>query len=118
MLVNSMIKASKDDQTTGQEILIANQEQIHFQKLVEIISAQLHVNSPRHFISILLLKCLLQWKWLAKKIDLSTEMLNFLRTETLDLNTFKQLDRTWNTPATDLKKTIENTAIWVSQHQV
>ncbi|WP_346764481.1 hypothetical protein [Acinetobacter sp. SA01] len=53
-----------------------------------------------------------------KKIDLSTEMLNFLRTETLDLNTFKQLERTWNIPATDLKKTIENTAIWVSQCQV
>lgn len=118
MLVNSMIKASKDDQTTGQEILIASQEQICFQKLVEIISAQLQVNCPRHFISIQLLKYLLQWKWLAKKIDLSTEMLNFLRTETLDLNTFKQLDRTWNIPAIDLKKTIENTAIWVSQCQV
>jgi hypothetical protein len=74
-----MIKASKDDQTTGQEILIASQEQICFQKLVEIISAQLQVNCPRHFISIQLLKYLLQWKWLAKKNRFINRNVKFLK---------------------------------------
>ena len=52
--------------------------------------------------------------WLAKKLDMSAEMLNFLRTERLDLEQFITLNQQWNIPTTDIKSKIGKTAAWVS----
>ncbi len=115
MLVNAMVHASKDPQTIGQEILVANPKQISLQTLVNMIAKSLQMNPPRHFISISLLKCILKWQWLAKKLDMSAEMLNFIRTEQLDLRTFNQLNQQWKIPPTELETTLQKTVEWVIQ---
>ena len=115
MLVNAMVHASKDPQTIRQEILVANPKQIPLQTLVNIIAKSLQMNPPCHFISLSLLKCILKWQWLAKKLDLSSEMLNFIRTEQLDLQTFNQLNQRWKIPQTELETTVQKTVEWVMQ---
>ncbi|TCB33833.1 NAD-dependent epimerase/dehydratase family protein [Acinetobacter sp. ANC 4910] len=114
MLVNAMLHASKDPHTLKQEILVANPKQIPFQILVKIIAQSLQINPPRHFISISFLKWILKWRWLANKLDMSPEMLNFLRIEQLDLSTFNQLNQQWKIPPTELKETMQKTVEWVT----
>lgn len=114
MLVNAMLHASKDPHTLKQEILVANPKQIPFQILVKIIAQSLQINPPRHFISISFLKWILKWRWLANKLDMSSEMLNFLRIEQLDLSTFNRLNQQWKIPPTELKETMQKTVEWVT----
>ena len=116
MLVDAILQAGKDAQTLRREILVANPEQLTFQALVGMIAKSLQVKPPHHFISISLLTCLLKWRWLAIKLDLSAEMLNFIRTEQIDLNRFKQLNQAWKIPPTDLQKTMQKTVEWVTHN--
>jgi len=114
LLVDAMLHASKDSQTIKQEILVASPEQLTFQALVGIIAKSLQVKPPRNFMSLSLLKFILKWNWLARKLDLSSEMLNFIRTEQIDLTLFNQLNQQWKIPTPELPKTIQKTVKWVS----
>lgn len=113
MLVNAIFHAGKDTQTLKQEILVANPEQLSLQTLVSIIANAIQVKAPHHFVSLYFLKWILKWHWLAKKLDMSGEMLNFIRTEQIDLSLFNQLNQKWEIPPTVLLETIERTAGWV-----
>ena len=115
MLVEAIIHAAQDPRTHQQEILVANPEQVFFPELIQMIAQHLQVKAPRHFISLKLLQPILKWQWLARKLDMSTEMLNFLRTEQLDLERFITLNQHWNIPNTDIKSKIAKTAAWVSR---
>lgn len=115
MLVDAIIHAAQDPNTLQQEILVANPEQVSFQELIQLISQQLHLKPPRHFISLKLLKQVLKWRWLAHKLDMSAEMLNFIRTEPLDLERFITLNQQWNIPNTDIESKVKKTVIWASQ---
>ncbi len=115
MLVDAIIYAAQDPCTHQQEILVANPEQVFFPELIQMIAQHLQVKAPRHFISLKLLQSILKWQWLARKLDMSTEMLNFLRTEQLDLNRFITLNQHWNIPNTDIRSKIVKTATWVSR---
>ena len=115
MLVNAMVHASEDPETVKQEILVANPQQISLQTLVQIVAQSLQINPPRHFISISFLTWLLKWQWLAKKLDMSPEMLNFIRTEQLDLGAFNRLNQQWKIPPTELKETMQKTVEWVTR---
>lgn len=116
MLVDAILQAGKDPQTVRNEILVANPEQLTFQALVGMIANSLQVKPPRHFIAISLLKCLLKWRWLARKLDMSAEMLNFLRTEQIDLYRFNQLNQVWKIAPTDLQTTMQKTVEWVTHN--
>lgn len=115
MLVDAIIQAAQDPSTHRLEILVANPEQVSFQELIQMIAEHLQVKAPCHFISLKLLQPILKWRWLAKKLDMSAEMLNFLRTERLDLEQFITLNQHWNIPNTDIKSKIGKTAAWVSR---
>ena len=117
MLVNAVIEASKNPQTIRQEILIANPKQISLQSLVEIIAKSLKTKPPHRFISISLLKYILKWQWLANKLGMSAEMLNFIRIEQFDLTTFNQLNQLWKIPPTELEATLQKTVEWVTQSE-
>ena len=82
--------------------------------MVGIIAKSLQVKPPRNFISLSLLKFILKSNWLARKLDLSSEMLNFIRTEQIDLTLFNQLNQQWKIPTPELPKTIQKTVKWVS----
>lgn len=115
MLVDAIVYAAKDSKTLRQEILVANPKQLTFQSLVEMTAQALHVNPPRYFVSISLLRYIFKWKWLAMKLDMSAEMLNFIRTEQIDLRLFNQLNEQWKIPPTELRTTMQQTVKWVMQ---
>lgn len=115
LLVDAILHSSRDFQTLKQEVLVANPEQLTFQALVGVIANTIQVKPPHYFISLSLLKFVLRWKWLATKLDMSAEMLNFIRTEQIDLTLFSKLNQQWKIPPTELSKTIEKTARWVTQ---
>lgn len=114
MLVNAICKASEDLMTINRDILIANPIQIPLHVLIQNAANSLNVKAPQYFVSLRILTLILKWKWFAKKLDLSVEMLNFIRTEQLNLEPFLKLNQKWEIPTTDLKQTIALTAQWVS----
>ncbi|MFW1642368.1 SDR family oxidoreductase [Acinetobacter guillouiae] len=119
MLVNAIFKASQDQLTIHQDILIANPTQISLQALIDNAAHRLNLKAPQYFVSLHILKLILRWKWLAQKLDLSAEMLNFIRTEQLNMDQFLTLNQKWQIPETNLKQTIALTAEWVDQnHQI
>jgi hypothetical protein len=61
---------------------------------------------------------ILKWKWLAQKLDLSAEMLNFIRTEQLNMDQFLTLNQKWQIPETNLKQSIALTVEWDQNHQI
>ncbi|MFW1735228.1 SDR family oxidoreductase [Acinetobacter sp. ULE_I001] len=116
MLVNAICNASQDQLTIYQDILIANPTQISLQTLIHNAAHRLNLKAPQYFVSLNILKLILKWKWLAQKLDLSAEMLDFIRTEQLNIDQFLTLNQKWKIPETNLKQTIELTAKWVSQN--
>lgn len=116
MLVNAICNASQDQLTIYQDILIANPTQISLQTLIHNAARRLNLKAPQYFVSLNILKLILKWKWLAQKLDLSAEMLDFIRTEQLNIDQFLTLNQKWKIPETNLKQTIELTAKWVSQN--
>ena len=116
MLVNAICNASQDQFTIYQDILIANPTQISLHALIHNAAQRLNLKVPQYFVSLNILKLILKWKWLAQKLDLSAEMLNFIRTEQLNIDQFLTLNQKWKIPETNLKQTIELTAKWVSQN--
>ncbi len=116
MLVNAICNASQDQLTIYQDILIANPTQVSLQTLIHNAAHRLNLKAPQYFVSLNILKLILKWKWLAQKLDLSAEMLDFIRTEQLNIDQFLTLNQKWKIPETNLKQTIELTAKWVSQN--
>lgn len=118
MLVTAILYAAKDFKTLRQEVLVANPHQLTFKSLVGVIAQSLQIRPPRHFISISLLKRIFKWKWLAKKLDTSPEMLDFIRTEQIDLDLYNELNTCWQIPSTELSKTIQQTVEWVNKQTI
>ena len=116
MLIDGILHAAQDQSTINHEILIANPEQISLQQMIVTMAQTLGAEAPTQFISLSILKIILKCKWLAKKLDLSSESLNFIRTEKLNIDRFLTLNQKWKIPETDLKKTIGNTTIWVDKN--
>lgn len=116
LLVDSIIRAAQDQSTINHEILIANPKQISLQQMIVTMAEALSVKAPTQFIPLFILKLILKCKWLATKLEMSAESLNFLRTEKLNIDPFLALNQKWQISATDLDKTIQNTAIWVSKN--
>lgn len=116
MLISAMINATQDSELINQEILIANPKQIPFQHMVQIIADQVKVKSPKYFISLPLLQFILRWEWLAKKMEMSFESLNFLREEKLNIEPFLARNQKWKIVETDLKNALEHATVWVENH--
>jgi thioester reductase-like protein len=116
MLVHAICKASQDQLAVNQEILIANPTQISLQALIQHAADRLNLKAPQYFVSLKILKLILKWKWLAQKLELSAEMLNFIRTEQLNIDAFLKMNQNWKIPETNLKQTSERTAEWVKQN--
>lgn len=116
MLVDSIIHAAQDPNTINQEILIAHPTQMSLQQMIITIAEALSVKAPTQFIPLWILKLILKCKCLATKLEMSSESLNFLRTEKLHIESFLVLNQKWQIPVTDLDKTIRNTTAWVDNN--
>lgn len=115
-LVGAILEASQDMLLIRQEILIAHPVQISLHVLIDSIARQLNLKIPRYFISLRMLKLMLRWRWLAQKLDISAEMLNFIRTEKLNIDLFLSLNQKWKIPETNLKQSIAMTTEWVNRN--
>lgn len=116
MLVDSIIHAAQDPHTINQEILIANPAQMSLQQMIISMAEALNVKAPTQFISLLFLKLILKCKYLATRLEMSPESLNFLRTEKLNIEPFLVFNQKWQIPVTDLDKNIRNTTVWVDKN--
>lgn len=115
MLIEAILYAAKEAKALRLELLVADPHQLTFKSLVDVIAQSLEISPPHRFISISLLKCIFKWKWLAEKLETSPEMLNFIRTEQLDLTLYNELNKYWEIPPSKLLKTIQQTVEWVSK---
>lgn len=113
-LTKIMVLAATDAQTVNRELLVANAQTPNLKSVLSIAAQQMQINVPKYYVSIKFLKILVKWQWLARQLNLSGEMLDFLRTENLDTNLFDQLRIDWKLPQPDLTQNIQATANWIN----
>ena len=114
-LVAVMAEAGMDPQMRNQALLVADEEQIPLHQLLHLMATQLKLSAPKHYVPLWFLQWLLKWRWLAQKMEMSAEMLHFLRTEVLDRSKLVELEQQWKLKAADVETVIAKTTLWVDQ---
>ena len=89
-LCKVMVRAATDSGLVGQSLLVAPEQNIPLSELTKMIAQQFNVSAPKQHVPLTILRLISNWTWLAKQLEMSAEMLSFLRTEQLDLEPLKQ----------------------------
>ncbi|MCI3878677.1 SDR family NAD(P)-dependent oxidoreductase [Acinetobacter higginsii] len=114
-LCQVMVKATMDQTLANQAMLVVSEHSVALHQLTRMIADQLQVNAPTRHVPIGLLRFILKWPWLAKKLEMSTEMLSFLRTEQLDRERLTQFQQRWQISTGNLEAAIRKTTDWINQ---
>lgn len=114
-LCQVMVKATMDKTLANQAMLVVSEHSVALHQLTRMIADQLQVNAPTRHVPIGLLRFILKWPWLAKKLEMSTEMLSFLRTEQLDRERLTQFQQRWQISTGNLEAAIRKTTDWINQ---
>lgn len=101
----------KDISSYQQEFLLVHPQNLSFHHVVRLIAKQLNTKAPRYCVPLPLLTTLLKWRPLARHLNLSQEMLEFLRTEELNSPSLP-FDFTQDPLEQQLKRSVD----WVKQH--
>ncbi|MHA3050970.1 SDR family oxidoreductase [Acinetobacter sp. ANC 4640] len=101
----------KDTSSYQQEILLVHPQSLSFHYAVRLIAKQLKIQPPRFCVPLPVLANLLKWKPLAQHLNLSREMLEFLRTE--PLNKSYTVSHASQAP---LEEQLMQSVAWVKQH--
>lgn len=115
-LAQVMRCAATDAKTRNQEVLVADCQTPALSEVLAIAAKTLQVKVPRRYVPLSFLRIVLKWQWLARQLNLSGEMLHFIRTEKLDTSRLDALRKSWKLPMADLTTTIQKTADWVNSH--
>jgi nucleoside-diphosphate-sugar epimerase len=110
-LVDVMIAASHDPHTIGQELLVADAQTPNLATVLEWAAAMMQVNAPKRYVPLRVLGVLLRWRWLAKQLNMSAEMLHFLRTEPLDTTLTDALRQRQGLMQPNLQQAVQHTAL-------
>ncbi|WP_436898416.1 SDR family oxidoreductase [Acinetobacter gyllenbergii] len=114
-LCQVMVKATMDQTLANQAMLVVSEHSVALHQLTRMIADQLQVNAPTRYVPIGLLRFILKWPWLAKRLEMSTEMLSFLRTEQLDRKRLTQFQQRWQISMGNLEAAIRKTTDWINQ---
>lgn len=114
-LCQIMVKAAIDQALVNQAMLVVSEHHLALPQLTGMIAAQLQVKAPTWHVPVRLLKLMLKWPWLANRLEMSTEMLDFLRTETLQQAVLQQFKQRWQIATGDLEGAIRKSTDWVRQ---
>ena len=114
-LCQVMVKATMDQTLANQAMLVVSEHSVALHQLTRMIADQLQVNAPTRHVPIGLLRFILKWQWLAKKLEMSTEMLSFLRTEQLDRKRLTQFQQRWQISMGNLEAAIRKSTDWINQ---
>lgn len=113
-LVAVMSHAALDQHTCNREILVADDATPYLSEVLQLAAHTMQVKAPRRYVSLKVLAFILKWRWLAKKLNLSAEMLHFLRTERLDTSVLQGLKQQWGLPQSNIQQALQVTAHWVN----
>ncbi|WP_336938384.1 SDR family oxidoreductase [Acinetobacter modestus] len=114
-LCRVMVRAATDSGLVNQSLLVASEQNIPLSELTQMIAQQLNVSAPKQHVPLVILRLILKWTWLANQLEMSAEMLSFLRTEQLDLEPLKQFRQRWDIKTGDLADAIAKTTDWMKQ---
>lgn len=114
-LVKVMALVATENSLAQRELLVAHQQRFVLAEMFNIIATQVNQQAPTRYVPLAVLRVILEWKWLAQKLEMSKEMLDFIRTEPLNTTSLAQLIQKWNIHETDLKLALEKTSRWVGQ---
>ncbi len=114
-LCQIMLNAALDNTLSNQTLLVAHEQNIPLSQLTQMIADQLNVTAPIQHVPLRILKLILKWKWLANKLEMSEEMLNFLRTEQLNLEPLHKFKHRWHLQSGHLESAIRKTTDWMNQ---
>lgn len=114
-LVRVINHAATEPSLIQRELLVAHQQRFVLAEMLNIIAAQVKQKAPTQYVPLSVLRMILRWKWLAQKLEMSAEMLDFIRTEPLNTSQLMQLIQKWDIQEPDLRKALEKTSLWIYQ---
>ncbi|PVZ88314.1 hypothetical protein C9426_09000 [Serratia sp. S1B] len=112
-VVQGITQCLKDTSSYQQEILLVHPQNLSFHHVVRLIAKQLKIQPPRFCVPLPILATLLRWQPLAQRLNLSREMLEFLRTEPLTPN---QSYTVHHASQASLEEQLMQSVDWVKQH--
>ncbi|MHA3115594.1 NAD-dependent epimerase/dehydratase family protein [Acinetobacter sp. ANC 4635] len=112
-VVRGITQCLKDRSSYQQEILLVHPQSLSFHQVVRLIAKQLKIQPPRFCIPLPILATLLRWQSLAQRLNLSREMLEFLRTEPLTPNKSYTV---CHASQVSLEEQLMQSVAWVKQH--
>lgn len=80
-LCKVMVRAATDSGLVGQSLLVAPEQNILLSELTKMIAQQFNVSAPKQHVPLTILRLISNWTWLVNQLEMSAEMLIFLRTE-------------------------------------
>ena len=80
-LCKVMVRAATDSGLVGQSLLVAPDQNILLSELTKMIAQQFNVFALKQDVPLTILRLISNWIWLANQLEMSAEMLSFLRTE-------------------------------------
>lgn len=110
-VAQQIVQSLQDKSHYQQEILLTHPQSIAFHDVIRLIAKQLNRKAPRYAIPIPILSMLLKWQPLAQRLNLSGEMLEFLRTEELSKPHLSA-----HLPQDPIDKQLIRSIAWVKQH--
>jgi hypothetical protein len=110
-LVKVMALAATENSLAQRELLVAHQQRFVLAEMFNIIATQVNQQAPTRYVPLAVLRVILKWKWLAQQLEMSKEMLDFIRTEPLNTTSLAQLIQKWNIHETDLKLALEKPVV-------
>lgn len=113
-LVAVMSHAALDPHTVNRELLVADEATPYLSEVLQLAAHSMQATAPSRYVPLALLAFILKWRWLAGKLNLSPEMLHFIRTEALDTRMLQGLKQQWGMPQRDIRQAIQATAQWVN----
>ena len=80
-LCRVIVRAATDPSLVNQSLLVASEQNIPLSELTQMIAQQFNVSAPKQHVPLTILRLISNWTWLANQLEMSAEMLIFLRTE-------------------------------------
>lgn len=115
-LVELVSACAFDPSMAGQELLALDDQSPNLRELLAEVAQPLGIKSPRHHISLRLLKWLLSIPPVARFLNTDAEALDFIQTTRFDTAAVEQFAKRHGISKPDMRQSLRNTAMFVKSY--
>ena len=115
-LVELVAVCAFDPAMKGQELLVLDDQTPNLRELLVQLAHPLGIKSPKHYISLRLLKLLLSIPPVARILNTKPEALDFIQTTRFDTSAVEQFANRYGIAKPDIRQSLQHTATFVNSY--